>query len=134
MKIEDLMVGDWVIHPIYNRPTKIEYFVGSKAKVEYEMCEIEAISPVHITEEILIKNGFKHDYDMDECVADGGQFITLKGLVYEEDGVLVDYCNGDVKVTTDFNGEVTKRMFYVHELQHAMKLCNIQKTIELIKY
>lgn len=125
------MVSDWVMHPIFNRPAQIVYFVGSKVKVEYEMCEVESITPVPITEEMLIKNGFKYDYDVDECVADGGHFITLKGFVYQEDSVLIDYCNGDVKVTTDFNGEVTKRMNFVHELQHAIKLCNINKKIKL---
>lgn len=132
MILEDLMVGDYVTHKYYyDRPVKIKYFVGSKAKTENETFEISTLKAVPITEEFLIKNGFEYDYDVDECVADGGQFITLKGYVYEEDGVLIDYCNGDVKVVTDFNGEVTKRMSYIHELQHAMRLCNINKEIKL---
>lgn len=132
MILEDLMVGDYVTHKYYyDRPVKIKYFVGSKAKTENETFEISTLKAVPITEEILIKNGFEYDYDVDECVADGGRFITLKGYVYEEDGVLIDYCNGDVKVVTDFNGEVTKRMSYIHELQHAMRLCNINKEIKL---
>ena len=132
MRLEDVMVGDWVTHHYYfDRPVKIKYFIGSKVRVEDETFEIESFKPIPLTEEILIKNGFEYDYDNDVCVADGGNFVTLKGYVYEEDGVLIDYCNGDVKITTDFNGEVIKRMSHVHELQHAMKLCNIQKNIEL---
>ena len=132
MGLEDLMVGDYVTHQYYyNRPVKIEYFVGSKAKIEYETFDVSTLKAVPLTEEFLIKNGFEYDYDIDECVSDGGGFITLKGFVYREDGVLIDYCNGDVKVVTDFNGEVTKRMSYVHELQHAMRLCNINKKIKL---
>lgn len=132
MGLEDLMVGDYVTHQYYyNRPVKIEYFVGSKAKIEYETFDVSTLKAVPLTEEFLIKQGFEYDYDIDECVSDGGRFITLKGFVYREDGVLIDYCNGDVKVVTDFNGEVTKKMSYVHELQHAMRLCNINKEIKL---
>ena len=132
MRLEDLMVGDYVTHQYYyNRPVKIEYFIGSKAKTESETFEISTLKAVPITEEFLIKNGFKYDYDIDECVSDGGRFITLKGFTYEEDGVLIDYCNGNVKVVTDFNGEIAKRMLYIHELQHAMRLCNINKEINV---
>ena len=132
MRLEDLMVGDYVTHQYYyDRPVKIKYFVGSKAKTENETFEINTLKAVPITEEFLIKNGFKYDYDIDVCVADGGGFITLKGFIYKENDILIDYCNGDVNVVTDFNGEVTKRMSYVHELQHAMRLCNINKEIKL---
>ena len=132
MRLEDVMVGDWVTHPYnFDKPVKIEYFIGSKARVEYETFEIETFKAIPLTEEILIKNGFEHDYNVDEIIADGGLSITLKGYVYEEDGILIDYCNGDVKITTDFNGEVIKRISYVHELQHAMRLCNINKEIKL---
>ena len=132
MGLEDLMVGDYVTHQYYyNRPVKIEYFVGSKAKIEHETFEINTLKAVPITEEFLIKNGFKCDYDVNECVAASGRFITLKGYVYKEDGVLIDYYNGNVKIVTDFNGEIIKRTSYIHELQHAMRLCNINKKIKL---
>ena len=126
MRLEDLMVGDYVTHQYYyNRPVKIEYFVGSKAKIEHETFDVSTLKAVLLTEEFLIKNGFE------ECISDGGGFITLKGFVYRKNSVFIDYCNGYVKIVTDFNGEVTKRMSYIHELQHAMRLCNINKELKL---
>ena len=47
------------------------------------------------------------------------------------DGYLVTWCNGGLNVTTDLHGCVQKDISYVHELQHALKICEIDKEIVL---
>lgn len=127
IEVEDLMVGDWVYikeYPTIAQPMQVkkEHFVRSL--VEFE--------PIPITPEILEKNGF---YDRSE----GSKFnyviltneyqisyypkvnrfsIYKKGIdpFYDKDKFFCGFKN------------IVK---YVHELQHALKQCRIEKKIVL---
>lgn len=132
MTSKDLMIGDWV-----NLSKG-----GWSENRQVELIDIEMIAesvylaePLPITLEILEKNGFENDFYEEESVADY-HTIRLEGYslrhnIGEADGYLVTWCNGGINVTTDLNGCVQKDISYVHELQHALRLCGIEKEIEL---
>ena len=134
------MLGDWV------------EFVSSKNKHHYGIGQIAGINPlegsvepttfnvckkyedgktclfigvsrfcvktVSITPEILEKNGFVH-YEEDE------------DSFRDKDCVFIKQNLGGYGVCLDKNRTVSGLFNYVHELQHALKLCGIEKTIEL---
>lgn len=117
MKITDLMVGDWVYikeYPSIAQPMQVkkEHFIRSL--VEFE--------PIPLTKEILDKNGFWGEVYSWINVGDE------KTLEYYPLEHRLSLWYGEGK-----NQELLFRCqcFYVHELQHALKLCKIEKEIIL---
>lgn len=120
MKLEELMLNDWVL---YNgNPCKVariseRLFLEKDGKVFY--APIEKISPLPLTKEILEKNGVE-DFDCsfhfpeDDCL-----WLEMN---WEEDGL---------KWTVNCNEYDILPLDYVHELQHALRLCGIDKDIIL---
>ena len=104
MEAKDLMIGDWVIHPYYKHPSKIVYFNGSRVRVEYEEVEAESLRPIPLTPEILKKNGWEE---------------RPKGYVLYK-----KLCKNTFVVNT-----ADIQIKYVHELQHALRLCGITREI-----
>lgn len=139
MNINDLMIGDWVLkleqggHYKKAKITAIYKDTISCVKsnnIEY-ILSINAIEPIPLTPEILEKNGIVYDYDQEECVADY-TYIKVKGYLYQEEYVLIDYYNGHIKLINDISNTVVEmNINYVHELQHALRLCKIEKEIKL---
>lgn len=134
----ELMLNDWIevisndhlkyvqIKEIYQNSILTE-----ESEYESEEIRIDNIKPIPLTPEILEKNGIVYDYDEEECVADY-HYIKLKGYQYYDDDVLIDYCNGRIKIVRDITGSIEiEEIKYVHELQHALRLLGIEKTIEL---
>lgn len=138
MKIKNLMIGDWVM--ANNVPCKIwpinEHGVFSeKGTSYYSMEEIKAIP---ITTEILEKNGFspetfltteweKEVYfkEFSSCVVepdDSGKYIfgtTIYWNKTDGDGSPIDW--GTIYNSMIYN------LQYVHELQHALRLCGLDE-------
>lgn len=120
MKAEDLMIGDWAYikdYPIIARAMQVkkEHFVRSL--VEFE--------PIPLTTEILDKNGFGFVDTSNEYYSSvwTGWWI-LEGL---ELG-----CCDNSKFPVFFNiADTNVKVNYVHELQHALKICGIKKEIVL---
>ena len=107
MKTKELMIGDWV----YGTEKK-KY--GRVDKLEHDV-EDESVEPIPLTEEILKKNGFLgNDY---------GEIII------EEWRIMCDCCN--VAILHNEHVDIDTPIRFVHELQHALKLCRIDKEIEL---
>ena len=116
MKATDLMVGDWVyIHEPECKGHRIDSIdeldgqVGADGEV-YDECDIR---PIPLTEEILVKNGWRKEP------------TTIDG----------DYANwhGEIPICQEedeFNYERIE-LIYVHQLQHLLRLCGIEKEIEL---
>lgn len=151
----DIQIGDW-LHLEYTN--SIKGFVSFNFKVSQlrrdygdellvwgektpdgkhfgNMGGVSKIQPIPLTAEILEKNGFENDFYEEESVADY-HTIRLEGYslrhnIGEADGYLVTWCNGGINVTTDLNGCVQKDVSYVHELQHALRLCGIEHEITL---
>lgn len=126
MECTDLMLDDWVLDTYTGKPMRVP-------RVNIKVGK--GLEPIPLTVDILEKNGFVFDYTVDECVADY-QYVELKGYICKGktrcgDDYLLDFCNGMMIITTDFCGEVKKEMRYVHQLQHALLLCEIDKEIEV---
>lgn len=130
------MVGDWVmsIHPAVPRPIKVTEVGGNNIGYKNGILHISFIEPIPITPEILEKNGFKlkekgesyTEYvscDEHSIIA----FVFYKESVYDVDTVL----DCELGFVGGLNRIHHCHAKYVHELQHALKLCGIPKNIEL---
>ena len=127
MKANELMIGDWVdfYHP-YEPEKKI---VTRHRVTECYECGLVAISnhqnPVHadhiepipLTAEILKKNGFTNENSDDEY----GDEMEIELILDQW------YIENEEGTTYSFG----KLIRYVHELQHALKLCGIDKQITI---
>ena len=125
MDCKDLMVGDWVICNHYqDKPFTKQFGVADFTKGEYEFCE-----PIPLTEEILAKNGFRytanvigrHNCKCYELEQKGVYHMTIS--IYKNEIT----CELD-KVVALYMNVVTN---CVHEMQHLLRLCGIEKEIEL---
>lgn len=130
MKPEELMIGDYVM---FNKDVyKIEeiskkgwahiiYNDGSECRVALSSDYIlDDITPIPLTPEILEKNGFELQRDKSEL------------------GILDTYWLGSklgaFRIHRLNNGDYQfglAKIMNVHELQHALRLCGIDKEIEI---
>lgn len=105
------MIGDWVMikdYPMKAMPKQMtsEYYTRSLVEIE----------PIPLTPEILEKNGFRLEKFSGE---------TMSGMWWE---------SPEFVIREDMRDSIGKNNFkfeYVHELQHALKLCGINKEITL---
>ena len=140
MKANELMIGDWVectywvpskqlkvaeIRRIMDDETKIGVYSDDLILI-FRQTEVK---PIPLTAEILEKNGFKKIRE--------GRFL-LENL---EDNYWVKFYPKDANYTGGFydyidldSGCISIREMpieFVHELQHALRLCGIKKEIVL---
>lgn len=137
MKASDICVGDWLnIYTFPNDNPKQDDLFPAKVSavsvfdpfkdpddvtVELVIPNTDGIAsrplntclPIKLTEEILVKNGWRKES------------ITIDG----------DYANwhGEIPICQEedeFNYERIE-LTYVHQLQHLLRLCDIEKEIEL---
>lgn len=146
MKANELMVGDWVCYSkannYYTRINEIRhtevplndqwYIEGMRSDNDkispnaVEYFAVETLSPIPLTAEILEKNGFDisdkevMQYHFEE---DGEKYHFSLRQMYDKDGKPHGYSFYAFNVLTLLD--------YVHELQHALRLCGIKKEIEL---
>lgn len=128
MKANELMQGYIVLYEydgqkfparvieIYRNSVLVESING-----EYEPIEIEEdkIFPVSLTPEILEKNGFRKGSYV------GGYYsLECPFRVFVKQ---VENCEFSVL----FDEEIHFSCTYVHQLQHALRLCGIDKEIEI---
>ena len=147
MKAKELMIGDWVKIKTYGVSDKYErteaYIYVKIAKicsclitVEYNneinepycICKNTDIEPIQLTSEILEKNGF-------ENIGDDTYQLEEKPCWFWVDFFRHTYgCEYDTS-TYEYEDDEHRLKLYgipsVHELQHALRLCGIEKEIEL---
>lgn len=140
MKAKELMVGDYVLV----RPSMMPIQVAAihKKKVAYHATGDRLtwvrdglIEPIPITPEILEKNGFKMKQKEGESnfeyVAAGERYI-IEFLFFRETIYNVSTL---LECELGFSGGLDRihkcNVRFVHELQHALRLCGIEKEIEL---
>lgn len=132
MKANDLMVGDIVtfkdcqndkeviVVKIWgiNQEGNALVFIDDSDSLDEVTIDEEFVG-IPLTPEILEKNGFNIEIapytpGWKKCILNPNFFLEdrLKGFYH-------------------FNGNTLAKTQYVHELQHALKLCGIEKTIEL---
>ena len=121
MKANELMIGDWVIGGS-EEPFKIGI-------IDPDFLHWNEVQPIPLTPEILEKNGFEkalqlsdiEPFDTDE---EGNKYYSYNKTLWgwwQPDNI---FCIPD-------NGLGWLNIKYVHELKHALRLCGIEKTIEL---
>lgn len=151
MKAEELMIGDWVIRKSDKRPMTVvelryaetiaaitpdDVYYGDMQ--DYHESEVE---PISLTREILEKNGFKKGED-DQL---GTIFHLQIPTGFERDSYTIKisiYKKPICDVSTLFkcwgwippsNGGVNDihlcNLLYVHQIQHALRLCGIEKDL-----
>lgn len=135
MKPEELFIG--AIVSFENRPCTVEHIERGIVCIKdiqtktshWITLTTDDIQPVPITPEILEKNGFSTiDIEGDIKQSETGGFYVW----YEIDSNIL----GIEEDTSTYAGESSEtlmklRIFNVHELQAAMRLCGIEKEIIL---
>lgn len=128
MKTTDFMVGDWLRTSRGIAKVIAVDKIGLTFKIDGGDFDIdkddeeEWFDAAPLTHEVLIKIGFK-------------KFKSPMGREYYEIPMEKAY----VRFDTDFAGRIQgpngnfeyKNIMFVHELQHAFRMCGIEKEIEL---
>ncbi len=131
MKAEDLMIGDWVSFrsAFLDRVDGIA-IGGHSVHLEHDRWQpVSDLKPIPITPEILKKNGFSLDefgewYEREVLVKERNHWVNV---AFRNDGVAVY----DLDILTGGKSSICVHKNYVHELQHALRLCGIDKEIVL---
>ena len=126
MKASELMIGDWVQVPSlidnvegFNAWCKVKQLRDDDLDVVgFKELKYDEIEPISITIEILEKNGFTKDLDTDGI----HYWFTL---IDEHIRFSILYARS----VFQWLGPLDFK--YVHQLQHALRLCGIEKEIEL---
>lgn len=106
------MVGDW-IEDGYKKAQVTSITCDGIVETTAAISNIEVVDPIPLTEEILVKNGWRK-----EPITIDGDYADWYGeipICQEED---------------EFNYERIE-LTYVHTLQHLLRLVGVQKEIEL---
>lgn len=128
LTIKDLSIGDWI--KAGGEPARvIQLGIAGRNKAKglsgriYGFLTSVEIEPIPITPEMLKSNGWYED-DYDTCT----DYIT------DNTNIMYNKERKDWKVCI-MNGSPVVRVkvffFYVHELQHALRLAGLNKDIEL---
>lgn len=148
MKAEELMIGDWV--NVFDSPKQIEgirKFRNGDEIVYYDGDNgnfIKSVTPIPLTAEILEKNGFVREEFKKSPYVDWYKLVysaypnkdteLVETNIVKENNDIVGIACAKMMHTSQrlFRIEKYKEMnIYVHELQHALKLCGINKGIVL---
>lgn len=134
MKSIDLMIGDWVY--VAHRGSashfgKVSALLSSGAvetEIEGSLALSSSVKPIPLTAEILEKNGFKKAGFNDNWPS------GLCGKWWSKDGQIVVKMfeltlMGIVFSVSGSNSKISN-IRYVHDLQHALRLCGIEREIK----
>lgn len=146
MKVNELMIGDWIKFPIGNEKVcDLPYVEGKglcasfSASATLFPVEIDKLEPIPLTPEILEKNGFVRVERGEICTCYRwreksdkiyGRLVDIH--LYKEpiQGVFtlieIETCSNKGDGLNRFHSCDTD---YVHQLQHALRLCGIEKEI-----
>lgn len=115
---------------------KVAYRAACTGKLEWVRADL--LRPIPVTTKILRKNGFAKIGDYDTHL----NFIL--SFIHDDDTIIVEYriykepicgVNTLLRCEVNFKGGVDKihscHIEYFHELQHALRLCGIDKTIDI---
>lgn len=137
MKTTELMVGDWVMGSLGDRgrvvaiddednykthhgSVRIEYSEDFAANGEW----VDKISHIPLTAEILEKNGFERQF---EARYSHPSSICSINIDCEVTCFFLEILGKDITC------DVRMGLQYVHELQHALRLCGLHKLADNFK-
>lgn len=128
MDVNDLMIGDLVqVNGEVFKVISISYFdIGiSDSKEDFYHEHIDNIEPIPLTQKILEKNGFvKQDYDGWLISENNGRRLIEYRTDYFGGLLIINYVEEPYS-------KISIKLKYVHELQHALKLCRFDKDIDI---
>ena len=133
MKANELMIEDWVYNKNIDKPMQVYPMMFSQMfrRTPNATTEDYNIFPIPLTPEILEKNGFTKSTPPPGIHA---RCYELDNKKHKYHLTIADYnkykrllLNVDSKDSECFNIKCD----YVHKFQHALRLCGIDKTIEL---
>lgn len=141
MTPEELMIGNWVLWK--NKPVQVAQISGIKYSFGHidvvlahcgsgflESHDIKSISPIDITSEILLMNGFtkvegiEDEYELRMDNNNVGVFI----IIFDDGDIVVDI---EKEIQDGANRIHHCEIKYIHQLQNAMRMCNIDKEIKI---
>ena len=149
MVATELMVGDWVYaidangekHPCWANNLEYDYtnkrgdfcvdFYGTGYEAEWPDVTFN-VEPIPLTPEILEKNGFKHYHPENkkaeywQLFTNGGDINVKKTYGFYRFRIYGKPIKPDAALPS-FSGH----LYNVHQLQHAIRLCGIEKEIVL---
>jgi hypothetical protein len=152
MKANELMIGDWVFavdcaRPNAYRVTKVnaqpengEYPIHIDRPADglpYTFLDFDQVAPIPLTGEILERNGFGKV--LDEYGMERYRYFNNAGDCYIKISLydrgardwIVEIVNYDKFNDNKIDYKNRSVFLKVHELQHALKLCGIDKDIVL---
>lgn len=129
MKTTELMIGDWVFYN--NKIIKVDniydecinYTPDIPYVQEEYFIEESDLQPIPLTKEIIKKNGFSKIGTIGDsyihCIANDSCYYEIEINLH------------DNTLCVNKTWLVANNIRYVHELQHALRMCGIEKEIEL---
>ena len=120
MKANELMINDKVFVKVLSQIPDT-YVIHTWTAKDYLKDRLQ-IKPIPLTTEILEKNGFKFERD---CVLGLHDEYCVVKAIWLEEGNMYVYINFIDK--SDFSQSINKHINYVHELQHALRLCGLNE-------
>ena len=135
MEANELMVGAFVYFNCFDGSKIIVRVTGFKDGIVYgnsengsHWCDIEKVEPISLTPEILEKNGFRVIYESELHIT---YFKYIQGfhvaVKVDKDGIFQKLSMNDGLGS----GVTIVKCKFVHQLQHALRLCGIEKEIIL---
>ena len=152
MKSNELMLGDWVLveryegiygGPVWKQAGKVNGIFQEEAEIRFSdeddddefiySYPSDGIEPIPLTPEILEKNGFAKISPQDTWLYRpldkyGDKFLyAIRARRFDYPIYRIDIDNYVFRTGMGFSGQLQ----YVHELQHALRLCGIDLDIKL---
>lgn len=136
LKCKELMIFDW-IQGSHQFPMKVRVVGEDYAYADFEGNEsdmwefddkIEPPYPIILTDEILVKNGFK-DYDEIkeyQFIEDGEEYRFYLKKMYNKNGICDAW-------GTNIGGVLPSLISSVHELQQALRLAGLREKADRFK-
>lgn len=128
------MIGDWV-YDTHNRQNGRVQEIGSGMVMLNcnDLYEFDEIEPIPLTKDILEKNGFSHNEIWHNSYVDIEKYhIDVQfGYGGKVDNIRIRENGKDSVIPSEKTNLYLAHIEYLHELQHAMKLCRIDKKFEL---
>ena len=126
MKANELMIGDWVIDGKNIAQITSITCDGIIETTFNKSSNIEVIEPIPLTPEILEKNGFIGDKNVCKSKVRDDSKDELWQCEYA-------WYLKNLRIKNLTNSSIARlyNIMFVHELQHALRLCGINKEIEV---